>query len=68
MDKICIGKKIKKLRGKRSIKEFAKLCKISSKTLANIESDMVEPRLDTVLKIAEGLKIEPWQLLKILKQ
>ena len=58
MKKIFVGKKIKK---------FAALCNISPKTLLNIENNKVEPRLDTVFKIADGLNIEYGEILEILK-
>ncbi len=67
MNKIFIGARIRKLRGKRSIKEFAKLCNISPKTVSNIENDKIDPRLDTIFKIAEGLNITPAEILAILK-
>ncbi len=67
MKKIFVGKKIKKLRGQRTLREFAALCDILPKTLLNIENNKVEPRLDTVFKIADGLNIEYGEILEILK-
>ncbi len=43
MKKIFVGKKIKKLKGQRTLREFAALCDILPKTLLNIENNKVEP-------------------------
>ena len=57
MNEILIGEKIKKLWGQKSINEFAKLCKLSPNTVKNLENDKVNPNLETILKIAEGMDL-----------
>ncbi len=66
MDEILIGEKIKKLRGQRSINEFAKLCKLSPSTVKNLENDKVNPNLETILKIAEGMNLSIKEIMKII--
>ncbi len=62
MDKFLIGNKIRKLRGKKTLSEFAKLCNVSAKTISNIENGKNKFRIETFLKIALGLKMTPKDL------
>lgn len=66
MNDFLIGSKIKKLRGKRTIAEFAKMCALPSKTISDIENNKKELRLKTLYKIAIGLKLKPCELIKLL--
>lgn len=64
MNGIFSGKKIREIRGKRSIEEFARLCNLLPKTIIKIENGESNIRLHTFLKIAEGLNIKPCELIK----
>lgn len=49
---------------KQTMKEFAKLCGISERYLADIERGLKAPRLETFVKIANAAKISPEYLLQ----
>lgn len=54
-----IGKLVdQRIRLKISQRELAELTKLSQSSIARIESLMVSPRLDTLVKIADALNME----------
>ena len=61
-----IGKKIKTLREQAGLtqEKLAEKSGISLDYLAKIEVCINKPRLKTILKIANALKIEPFKILK----
>jgi len=64
---VNLGAKIKKLREEKSLdqKAFAFYCDIGRTQLYMIESGKTNPRLLTLIKIAEGLNITVNELLDI---
>jgi transcriptional regulator with XRE-family HTH domain len=62
-----LGAKIKQLREEKGIdqKSFAFDCEIGRTQLYMIENGRTNPRLLTLLKIADGLEIQISELLKI---
>lgn len=62
-----LGLKIKRLREHRGIdqKSFAFDCEISRTQLYMIENGKTNPRIQTLIKIAEGFELSVSELLKI---
>jgi transcriptional regulator with XRE-family HTH domain len=61
-----IGKRIERLRGDISRREFAKIIGIVENTLRNYEQGLSLPNSDTVAEICRILRVEPaWLLLGI---
>ena len=61
---MTIGKRIQAARKKAGLTQaqLAKECGIATITIQQYERDKREPKLDTVVKIAEILSIQPWAL------
>jgi len=61
---VKIGKQIRRERVKRfwTQERLASEAGITQKALSQIESDKVEPRFSTILKLAEAFGIEPSEL------
>ncbi len=62
-----LGARIKDLRGKKGLykKSFAFFCEVGRTQLYMIEKGKTNPRLLTLMKIAEGLNISVDELLKV---
>lgn len=66
LDIPMMGKRLRACRQarKQTMKEFAKLCGISERYLADIERGLKAPKLDTFVKIANAANISPGYLLQ----
>ena len=61
-----LGKQIKKLREEKGWTQqyLSELAGIDDKFLGNVERAARKPSMDTVIKIAKALDVEPWQMIK----
>lgn len=67
---VQLGKAIKKRRAvmRYSLKELAKRASMSEKRLLNIELGKTNLLLGTIVKIAEALNLEAYELVKIAEE
>lgn len=63
-EKQLLGRRIKRLRSKLGLTQdaLAERVQISPKYLSNIERGRENPTLDTLLRLAKSLKVEPWEV------
>lgn len=63
-EKELLGRRIKRLRTRLGLTQdaLAENVEISAKYLSNIERGRENPTLDTLLRIAKSLKVEPWEV------
>ena len=66
-DKQQLGKRIKRLRANRGLTQDAlsEKVEINPKYLSNIERGKENPTLDTLLRLAHALKVEPWEMFMV---
>lgn len=64
-EKQLLGRRIKELRKRLKLTQdvLAERSDLSPKYLSNIERGHENPTLDTLLRLARSLKVEPWELL-----
>lgn len=63
-EKILLGKRIRHLRNRLGLTQdiVAEQAQISAKYLSNIERGRENPTVDTLLRLAHALKVEPWEM------
>lgn len=63
-EKQLLGKRLKQLRARLGLTQdaLAEQVQISPKYLSNIERGRENPTLDTLLRLAKSLKVEPWEI------
>lgn len=63
--KILVGRRIKELRKRRNLsqEDLAGRAATSAKYLSRVEVGRQSPTLDLLLRLADGLNIEPYQML-----
>jgi len=63
-EKQLLGKRIKRLRNRLGLTQdaLAEHVQISPKYLSNIEQGRENPTIDTLLRLALSLKVEPWEM------
>ena len=63
-EKQLLGRRIKQLRAKLGLTQdlLAERVQISPKYLSNIERGKENPTLDTLMRLARSLKVEPWEV------
>lgn len=63
-EKILLGKRIRHLRSRLGLTQdiVAEQAQISAKYLSNIERGRENPTVDTLLRLAHALKVEPWEM------
>jgi len=63
---VHLGEKIKKARTERklSLRELAAICDVEHNTIHEIEKGTLNFRFSTIIKIAKGLEIPLFELLK----
>jgi len=63
-EKQLLGRRIKRLRSQLGLTQdaLAERVQISPKYLSNIERGRENPTLDTLLRLARSLKVEPWEV------
>ncbi len=63
-EKQLLGRQIKRLRARLGLTQdvLAERVQISPKYLSNIERGRENPTLDTLLRLAKSLKVEPWEV------
>ena len=63
-EKQLLGQRIKRLRARLGLTQdvLAERIQISPKYLSNIERGRENPTLDTLLRLARSLKVEPWEI------
>lgn len=63
-EKQLLGRRIKRLRAHLGLTQdaLAERVQISPKYLSNIERGRENPTLDTLLRLAKSLKVEPWEV------
>lgn len=63
-EKQLLGRQIKRLRARLGLTQdaLAEKVQISPKYLSNIERGKENPTLDTLLRLARSLKVEPWEV------
>jgi transcriptional regulator with XRE-family HTH domain len=63
-EKELLGKRIKQLRNRLGLTQdaLAEHVQISPKYLSNIERGRENPTVDTLLRLARSLKVEPWEI------
>lgn len=63
-EKQLLGGRIKRLRTRLGLTQdaLAEQARISPKYLSNIERGKENPTLDTLLRLARSLKVEPWEI------
>lgn len=61
---VHIGERLKKQRTMRALTqaELAERAGVTTATVARIERDEIEPRMTTLRKLAQGLDVEPAEL------
>lgn len=66
-EKQQLGKRIKLLRTRLGLTQDAlgEKVQINPKYLSNIERGKENPTLDTLLRLAQSLKVEPWEMFVI---
>ena len=63
-EKELLGRRIKRLRTRLGLTQdvLAERVRINPKYLSNIERAKENPTLDTLLRLAQSLKVEPWEM------
>lgn len=63
-EKQLFGQRVKRLRARLGLTQdqLAERIHISPKYLSNIERGKENPTLDTLLRMAKSLKVEPWEM------
>ena len=63
--KILVGRRIKVLRKRRKLsqEELADRAATSAKYLSRVEGGRQSPTLDILLRLADGLEVEPYEML-----
>ena len=63
-EKQLLGKRIKRLRTRLGLTQdtLAEQVRISPKYLSSIERGRENPTLDTLLRLARSLKVDPWEM------
>ncbi|SRR6266566_1639477 len=63
-EKQFLGRQIKRLRTRLGLTQddLAERIQINPKYLSNIERGRENPTLDTLLRLAKSLKVEPWEM------
>lgn len=63
-EKQLLGRRIKRLRAGLGLTQdaLAERVQISPKYLSNIERGRENPTLDTLLRLAASLRVEPWEM------
>lgn len=56
--------KQERLKRNKSIRKFAKLCKVSNSVMADYENNVLTPSIKTLLKISKALDIDIFEMLK----
>ena len=66
-EKQLLGKRIKRLRANRGLTQDAlsEKVEINPKYLSNIERGKENPTIDTLLRLAHALKVEPWEMFMV---
>lgn len=66
LDLLLMGERLRACRAarKQTMKEFAELCGISERYLADIERGLKAPKLDTFVRIANAAGVSPEYLLQ----
>jgi transcriptional regulator with XRE-family HTH domain len=61
---VHIGERLRKQRTRRALTqaELAKRAGVTTATVARIERDEIEPRMTTLRKLAQGLEVDPTEL------
>ncbi len=54
---MTIGQRLKEIRGKQTLKEFAEPLGVSPSAISNIENDRAEPSIELALKISDVYKV-----------
>jgi transcriptional regulator with XRE-family HTH domain len=62
---ITFGQRLRELRRKRSLtqEDLSRRTRIHAPTIGRLERDKREPRLKTILRLADGLGVSPGELL-----
>ena len=63
---VYIGERLKKQRTRRALTQaqLAERAGVTTATVARIERDEIEPRMTTLGKLAQGLKVDPAELVE----
>lgn len=61
---VHIGERLRKQRTRRALTqaELAERAGVTTATVARIERDEIEPRMTTLRKLAQGLEVDPAEL------
>ena len=61
---VHIGERLRKQRTRRALTqaELAERSDVTTATVARIERDEIEPRMTTLRKLAQGLEVDPAEL------
>ena len=63
---VYVGEKLKKQRTMRALTQaqLAERAGVTTATVARIERDEIEPRMTTLRKLADGLEVDPAELVE----